>query len=57
MTVAFLSLSSSSQRTKVGQVLEQRLDFQWPLKPYGTDKNLDKTALMNIRVPKLDCTN
>jgi hypothetical protein len=25
----------------------QELDFQWPLKPYGVDKSLEKTAVMN----------
>ena len=37
---------SIQSRKEWGITLEQ-LDFQWPLKPYGVDKSLSKTAVMN----------
>ena len=38
--------SSRLTREQFAQTL-QKLDFQWPLKPYGVDKNLEKTVMMN----------
>ena len=40
------SQASKVSRDEFASKLEQ-LDFQWPLKPYGIEKSLSKTAVMN----------
>mmetsp|Transcript_28187 Transcript_28187/g.39655 ORF Transcript_28187/g.39655 Transcript_28187/m.39655 type:complete len:230 (+) Transcript_28187:179-868(+) len=48
--LGFTSSTSSNENSLTSAQFAQRiniLNFQWPLKPYGRDKSLSKTATMN----------